>query len=223
MEEVRSSFDRDLANIQKDLLLMGHLVTEAMVNAITALATKDEELATKVIFGDTVIDELQISVEDRTLELIALQQPIAKDLRILSTALKMTTDLERIGDHAKKIAKFANSIGQDPLIKPLVDIPKAANLAVKMVQDVLKAYVSMDAQMAMDVIDNDDKVDDICDVCKRDILFFMVQDPANIPQGTVLNKIVQRIERVGDHATNLAEWVVYLITGSRLKKMEDEK
>lgn len=223
MDDVRANFDRDLANIQKDLLLMGHLVTNAMFDAIKALENKDEALAAKVIFGDATIDDLQISIEDRTLELIALQQPIAKDLRILSTALKMTTDLERIGDHAKKIAKFAHRIGQEPLIKPLVDIPKAATLAVKMVQDVLKAYVSMDAQMAMDVIDSDSKVDDICDVCKRDILFYMVQDSANIPQGTVLNKIIQRIERVGDHATNLAEWVVYLITGNRLKKMEDEK
>jgi len=223
MDEIRANFDRDLANIQKDLLLMGHLVTEALLNAIKAFDTKDEALAASVIFGDAVIDDLQISIEDRTVELIALQQPIAKDLRILSTALKMTTDLERIGDHAKKIAKIVHRIGQEPLLTPLEEIPKIAGLTVKMVQNVLKAYVNLDVQLAMEVIANDDQVDDICDICKNDILHYMMQDADNIPQGTALNKIVQRLERVGDHATNLAEWVVYLVTGHRLKKMEDEK
>jgi len=223
MDEIRSNFDRDLANIQKDLLLMGHLVTEALLNAIKAFDTKDEDLAAKVIFGDTAIDDLQISIEDRTVELIALQQPIAKDLRILSTALKMTTDLERIGDHAKKIAKIVHRIGQDPLLTPLAEIPKIAGLTVKMIQNVLKAYVNLDVQLAMEVIATDDQVDDICDACKHDILCYMVKDANNIPQGTALNKIVQRLERVGDHTTNLAEWVVYLVTGNRLKKMEDEK
>ena len=199
MDEIRSTFDRDLANIQKDLLLMGHLVTEALLNAIRAFDTKDEELAAKVIFGDAAIDELQISIEDRTVELIALQQPIAKDLRILSTALKMTTDLERIGDHAKKIAKIVHRIGQDPLLTPLAEIPKIAGLTVKMIQNVLKAYVNLDVQLAMEVIATDDQVDDICDACKHDILCYMVKDTNNIPQGTALNKIVQRLERVGDH------------------------
>jgi len=215
---VRTNYDHALAKIQQDLLLMGYLVTEALKGAIQSLKTKDEQLAAKVIAGDEKIDELQITIEDNTVELIALQQPIAKDLRILSTALKMTTDLERIGDHAKKIAKISQRIAQQQLMKPLIDLPPAAELTRAMIEKVLKAYVNMDENLAREVIGFDDKVDELCDVCKHDILLYMIKDQNNISQGTDLNKIVARIERIGDHTTNLAEWVVYLITGKRIKK-----
>ena len=215
---VRTNYDHALAKIQQDLLLMGYLVTEALKGAIQSLKTKDEQLAAKVIAGDEKIDELQITIEDNTVELIALQQPIAKDLRILSTALKMTTDLERIGDHAKKIAKISQRIAQQQLMKPLIDLPQAAELTRAMIEKVLKAYVNMDENLAREVIGFDDKVDELCDVCKHDILLYMIKDQNNISQGTDLNKIVARIERIGDHTTNLAEWVVYLITGKRIKK-----
>jgi len=218
MVGVRGAYTKELALIQNDLITMGQLVTKALADAVEALKTKNKELADSVIAGDHMIDEMQVIIEDKTVELIALQQPIAKDLRILSTAMKMTTDLERIGDHAKKIAKIANRIGQDPLIKPLIDIPIAAQMVQDMVKKVLKSYVELDINAAAEVCAEDDKVDEICDVCKRDILFYMMKDSANIEQGTDLNKVVQRIERIGDHATNLAEWVIYLVTGQRVPK-----
>ena len=218
MADVRGTFTKELALIQNDLMTMGQLVTQALANAVEALKTKNKELADSVIAGDDKIDEMQVIIEDKTVELIALQQPIAKDLRILSTAMKMTTDLERIGDHAKKIAKIANRIGQDPLIKPLVDIPIAAQMVQEMVKKVLKSYIELDVNAAAEVCIADDKVDEICDTCKRDILFYMMKDQANIEQGLDLNKVVQRIERIGDHATNLAEWVIYLVTGQRVPK-----
>ncbi len=218
MADVRGTFTKELALIQNDLMTMGQLVTQALADAVEALKTKNKELADSVIAGDDKIDEMQVIIEDKTVELIALQQPIAKDLRILSTAMKMTTDLERIGDHAKKIAKIANRIGQDPLIKPLVDIPIAAQMAQDMVKKVLKSYIELDVNAAAEVCTADDKVDEICDTCKRDILFYMMKDQANIEQGLDLNKVVQRIERIGDHATNLAEWVIYLVTGQRVPK-----
>ena len=218
MADVRGTFTKELALIQNDLMTMGQLVTQALADAVEALKTKNKELADSVIAGDDKIDEMQVIIEDKTVELIALQQPIAKDLRILSTAMKMTTDLERIGDHAKKIAKIANRIGQDPLIKPLVDIPIAAQMAQDMVKKVLKSYIELDVNAAAEVCIADDKVDEICDTCKRDILFYMMKDQANIEQGLDLNKVVQRIERIGDHATNLAEWVIYLVTGQRVPK-----
>jgi phosphate transport system protein len=146
MVGVRGVYTKELTLIQNDLMTMGQLVTKALSDSIEALKTKDMALAESVIAGDAVIDDMQVRIEDKTVELIALQQPIAKDLRILSTALKMTTDLERIGDHAKKIAKIANRIGQDPLIKPLVDIPIAAEKAQGMVRKVLKAYVDLDIE-----------------------------------------------------------------------------
>ena len=218
MADVRGTFTKELALIQNDLITMGQLVTQALADAVEALKTKNKDLADSVIAGDDKIDEMQVIIEDKTVELIALQQPIAKDLRILSTAMKMTTDLERIGDHAKKIAKIANRIGQDPLIKPLVDIPIAAQMAQEMVKKVLKSYIELDVNAAAEVCIADDKVDEICDTCKRDILFYMMKDQANIEQGLDLNKVVQRIERIGDHATNLAEWVIYLVTGQRVPK-----
>ena len=218
MADVRGTFTKELALIQNDLITMGKLVTQALADAVEALKTKNKDLADSVIAGDDKIDEMQVIIEDKTVELIALQQPIAKDLRILSTAMKMTTDLERIGDHAKKIAKIANRIGQDPLIKPLVDIPIAAQMVQEMVKKVLKSYIELDVNAAAEVCIADDKVDEICDTCKRDILFYMMKDQANIEQGLDLNKVVQRIERIGDHATNLAEWVIYLVTGQRVPK-----
>ena len=218
MADVRGTFTKELALIQNDLITMGQLVTQALADAVEALKTKNKDLADSVIAGDDKIDEMQVIIEDKTVELIALQQPIAKDLRILSTAMKMTTDLERIGDHAKKIAKIANRIGQDPLIKPLVDIPIAAQMVQEMVKNVLKSYIELDVNAAAEVCIADDKVDEICDTCKRDILFYMMKDQANIEQGLDLNKVVQRIERIGDHATNLAEWVIYLVTGQRVPK-----
>ena len=218
MADVRGTFTKELALIQNDLITMGQLVTQALADAVEALKTKNKDLADSVIAGDDKIDEMQVIIEDKTVELIALQQPIVKDLRILSTAMKMTTDLERIGDHAKKIAKIANRIGQDPLIKPLVDIPIAAQMVQEMVKKVLKSYIELDVNAAAEVCIADDKVDEICDTCKRDILFYMMKDQANIEQGLDLNKVVQRIERIGDHATNLAEWVIYLVTGQRVPK-----
>lgn len=218
MADVRGTFTKELTLIQNDLMTMGQLVTQALADAVEALKTKNKELADSVIAGDDKIDEMQVIIEDKTVELIALQQPIAKDLRILSTAMKMTTDLERIGDHAKKIAKIANRIGQDPLIKPLIDIPIAAQMVQDMVKKVLKSYIELDVKAAAEVCADDDKVDEICETCKRDILFYMMKDQANIEQGLDLNKVVQRIERIGDHATNLAEWVIYLVTGQRVPK-----
>ena len=220
--EVRTEYGKKLNEVQEQLMSMGHLVTEAMQKAIKALETKNAEQAAAVVAGDKAIDEMQIAIEDKTLELIALQQPIAKDLRILSTALKMTTDLERIGDHAKKIAKIAQKLSGETLIKPLVDIPRAAKLSADMVEKVLVAYVHMDLDLAMEVIVMDDNVDSICRQCKQDILTYMLDNPQNIPQGTELNKIVHRLERIGDHANNLAEWIGYLITGKRIQKLEED-
>ena len=223
VDGARPDFDKELSDVRQDILDMGALVVTALQDAITALKTKNEALATGVILKDIQIDEAQILIEDKAVELIALQQPVARDLRVLSTALKMTTDLERIGDHAKKIAKIAKAIGQQPLIKPLIDLPKAAEFAASMVEKVLLAYVNLDADLAREVISLDNRVDELCDVCKHDILMYMIQDSNNIAQGTKLTNIVARIERIGDHATNLAEWVFYLVTGEKIQKVEEIK
>ena len=158
---IRHGFDQELESLRRELLLMGEVVKQAIKNAVTALATKDMALARAVMNGDDAIDRMQVEIEDRCIALIARQQPVAKDLRILGTGLKITTDLERIGDHAFDIAKIVVQIGDEPLIKPLVDIPRMAELAQAMLQDCLQAYLNLDIHLAEKVCRDDDTVDQL--------------------------------------------------------------
>ncbi len=214
---MRQSFSNDLENIRRQLTEMGELVDKAMENAVKALREQDIALAQKVIDEDDIIDDMQIKIEDRCLALIALQQPLAKDLRVLGTALKITTDIERMGDHAKNIAEVALEIGKQPLIKPLVDIPIMAEKVNIMLKNSLKAYVELDIELAEAVCKADDEVDDLCDKILRDLLDYMMADPANINQASQLLYVARCMERMGDHTTNIAEWVVYMVTGQRIK------
>ena len=214
---IRQGFDQDLEALRRELLLMGEVVKQAITNAVTALKMKDMALARSVMDGDDVIDRMQVEIEDRCIALIARQQPVATDLRILGTGLKITTDLERIGDHAFDIAKIAVEIGEEPLIKPLVDIPRMAELAQAMLQDCLQAYLNLDIQLAEKVSRDDDKVDQLYLQVYRDLLNYMIDDPATINQATQLLFVARYLERIADHSTNVAEWVIYLVTGERLR------
>ena len=214
---MRQHFSKELESLQQELIKMGNMVDNAMEQAINALKTQDLQLAQIVIDKDEEIDDLQVQIEDKCLMLIALQQPIAKDLRILSTALKITTDLERMGDHAKNIAEVALEIGKQPLIKPLVYIPRMVDKVTVMLRDALTAYVELDIQLAESVWKADDEVDEMCDQLLRELLTYMMSDPANINQASQLLYVTRCLERAGDHATNIAEWVVYLVTGRRIK------
>ena len=213
----RQSFDQDLEDLRRELLLMGEVVKQAIKNAVTALATKDIALARSVMNGDDVIDRMQVEIEDRCIALIARQQPVATDLRILGTGLKITTDLERIGDHAFDIAKIVVQIGDEPLIKPLVDIPRMAELAQAMLEGCLQAYLSLDIQLAEKVCRDDDKVDRLYHEVFSELLTYMINDPATISQATQLIFVARYLERIADHSTNVAEWVIYLVTGERLR------
>ena len=214
---IRHGFDQDLEALRRELLLMGEVVKQTIKNAVTALKTKDMALARSVMDGDDIIDRMQVEIEDRCIALIARQQPVATDLRILGTGLKITTDLERIGDHAFDIAKIAVEIGAEPLIKPLVDIPQMAELAQAMLQDCLQAYLNLDVQLAEKVIRDDDKVDQLYLQVYRDLLNYMIDDPTTINQATQLLFVARYLERIADHSTNVAEWVIYLVTGERLR------
>ena len=214
---IRHGFDQDLEALRRELLLMGEVVKQAIKNAVNSLKMKDMALARSVMDGDDVIDRMQVEIEDRCIALIARQQPVATDLRILGTGLKITTDLERIGDHAFDIAKIALEIGDEPLIKPLVDIPRMAELAQAMLQDCLQAYLNLDIQLAEKVIREDDKVDQLYLQVYRDLLDYMIDDPTTINQATQLLFAARYLERIADHSTNVAEWVIYLVTGERLR------
>jgi phosphate transport system protein len=218
MTIVRQSFDQELESLRQDLVHMGEVVQMSIKNAVDALARRDKGLARAVMDGDDDIDRMQVEIEDRCISLIARQQPVATDLRILGTGLKITTDLERIGDHAFDIAQIVLLIGDEPLIKPLVDIPRMAEISQQMLLDSLQSYLKLDIQLAEKVCRNDDKVDQLYNQVFRELLTYMLEDPKKINQATQLIFVARYLERIADHSTNVAEWVIYLATGERLRK-----
>ena len=218
MSIVRQGFDQELESVRQELVHMGQIVQDAIKNAVDALARRDKALAQQVMDGDDLIDSMQVDIEDRCISLIARQQPVATDLRILGTGLKITTDLERIGDHAFDIAKIVLLIGDEPLIKPLVDIPRMAVMAQSMLEDSLQAYLKLDIQLAEKVCRDDDLVDQLYHQVFRELLTYMLEDPKKINQATQLIFVARYLERIADHSTNVAEWVIYLVTGERLRK-----
>ncbi len=211
----RTGFEQTLRNLQQDILRMGSLVEEAIAHAVEALARQDAALAQRVIDGDALIDELELEIEDRCMKLIATQQPMAKDLRRIGAGYKIIADLERMADHAVDIAKIARRIADQPLIKPLIDIPRMAQLAQKMVMEALDAYVREDVDLAQRMARDDDQVDSLYNQIFRELLVYMMEDPRTITQATHLLFVSRYLERIADHATNIGEDVVYLVTGVR--------
>ena len=213
MTVVRQNFDQDLETLRQDLVRMGEIVQVSIKDAVDALAKRDKDLARRVMEGDDVIDRMQVEIEDRCISLIARQQPVATDLRILGTGLKITTDLERIGDHAFDIAKIVLLIGDEPLIKPLVDIPRMAEISQQMLKDSLQAYLKLDIELAEQVCRADDMVDKLYHQVFRELLTYMLEDAKKIKQATQLIFVARYLERIADHSTNVAEWVQYALTG----------
>lgn len=218
MNATRQGFSNELETLRQEILEMGRLVENALDDAVKSLTTQDAALAHKVMQGDDVIDDKQVEIEDKCMILIARQQPLARDLRIVGTGLKITTDLERMGDHAYDIAKISIYLADKKLIKPLVDIPRMNNLAKKMLTDSLEAYFKLDIALAEQVCNADDEVDSLYRQTVRELLTYMMEDPTTITQAMNLIFVARYLERVADHATNLAEWIIYLVTGQRLRK-----
>ncbi|HMM22203.1 MAG TPA: phosphate signaling complex protein PhoU [Selenomonadales bacterium] len=214
----RQGYDQELEGLRQDLLNMGRLVSEAIAQAVESLARQDVELARRVTLGDDAIDKWEQDIEDKCMVLIARQQPLARDLRIIGTGLKITTDLERIGDHAYDIANVTLRLAKQPLIKPLVDIPRMAGMAQKMLNDSLEAYVNLDISLAESICQADDDVDNLYQQVFRELLTFMLEDPRTISQATQLLFVARYLERMADHSTNIAEWTIYLVTGQRRRK-----
>lgn len=215
MSSTRHSFDRALEELQQDILRMGSIVEQSIYNSVHSLAIQNTALAEEIIKGDVVVDQMELDIEDKCLKLIATQQPIAGDLRKISTGFKIITDLERMADHAVDIAKVTKRLKGQPLIKPLVDIPRMAALTQQMVKDGLDAYVRGDVELARTLNNKDDDVDHIYSQVFRELLTYMMEDPRTITQATYLLFVARYIERIADHATNIGERVIYLVTGER--------
>jgi phosphate transport system protein len=213
--ELRRSFHHELDRLEARIVDMGELVKSRLGEALRALSEKNMTLARAVAQGDDEVNDLELEIEQQCLRLLALQQPLASDLRRISTVLKLITDLERMGDHAKDISRAVLRIGDEPLMKPLVDIPRMGELGCEMLADALEAYTNHDIDGTLEMIEKDHELDHLYNQLFRELLTYMIEDPRHIRQATHLLFIGSYLERFGDHATNLGEWVVFLVTGQR--------
>jgi phosphate transport system protein len=211
---IRETFDRDLTELQDDFLRMGDLVDTAIRRSIEALQTRSSKLAEAVIIADNTINKLHLELEDRCLRLMATQQPMAKDLRMIASVWAMTIDLERMADHAGDIGKITKRIAEEPLLKPLIDIPRMAEMVHEMLRDGLDAFVRRDPDLAERMAGKDDAVDRLYGQVFRELLTYMIEDPKNIQPATHLLMVASALERMGDHATNIGERVIYMVTGT---------
>lgn len=210
---MRNRFDRELELLNNELLEMAALIENAIVTAAHALTSHNEELAREAIRFDSTVDEKERDIERRCLKLLLQQQPVATDLRVISTALKMITDMERIGDQAADISELTLQLEHSDYERNMEHITKMADATVKMVKESIDAFVSRDLDLARRVMDYDDVVDDLFDQVKNDLIRLIRQDAESGEQAVDLLIIAKYFERIGDHATNIAEWAEFSITG----------
>jgi phosphate transport system protein len=210
-------FENELTDLKVKILKMGSLVEEAIGQAIQALVERDSELARKVIASDARINTYDVEIDEECIRLIALRQPTARDLRFVTTAMKITTDLERMGDYAVDIGERVLELNEEPQLKPYIDLPRMAEISQAMVRDVLQAFLDRDTQLAYDVINRDDEVDQLTVQIFNELLFYMKKDSSTTSRAIKISYISKYLERVADHATNIAEMVVYMTEGRMIR------
>ncbi len=214
---VRTSFERHLHELQDDVLVLGSMVEKAIYRSMEALKNRDLELAKQVIADDSEIDRKRFDIEEKCIELIVTQQPVASDLRIIVAVLNIIIDLERIGDHAEGVGKITLMIGNEPPLKPLIDLPRMAQKTGDMLRRSLDAFVNRDAEAARKISKEDDEIDGLYDQVFRELLTFMAEDSRTITRATRLIWVAHNLERSADRVTNICERVVFVVTG----KMEE--
>lgn len=210
------TLEKQLEKLKEDILRMGSLLQEQIHKANLALTEKNMDLAREVINRDDIIDQMELDIEKKCLYLIALKQPLAKDLRFIGTALRNIADMERMGDHAEGIAKIAIDLYEQTYMKPLIDIPKMAHIAQEMVATALRAFIDEDVNLAMTLVAMEKEVDSLYNMVFSELLSYMMKDQGNIPQATSLLLVAGHLERIADHATNLGEMVIYTVEGRRV-------
>ncbi|QWK09770.1 MAG: phosphate signaling complex protein PhoU [Thermoflexus hugenholtzii] len=211
--QARVMLERDLSAIRQDVLRLGGMVEQAIDRCIEALKRLDVEMAREIIAFDEEINRMRYQIEEACLETIATQQPMASDLRAIIAAMFCATNLERMGDHAKSIAKLTIEMADEPLLKPLIDIPRMAQIAKEMLRQVLEAYVEQDPEKARAAVARDDEVDALDEQVYRELITYMMQDPRTIFRATRLLWISHNLERIADRVTNIAERVIFMVTG----------
>jgi phosphate transport system protein len=211
--EIRTIFHKKLREIQDEVLVMGSMVEKAIMSSVTALKERELDLARQIVADDRKINRKRFEIEEQCVQLIATQQPMASDLRAIICVLNIITDIERIGDHAEGIAKIVVLIGDEPPLKPLIDIPRMAEKVNDMLHRSLDALINRNAEAARKIAAEDDEVDHLYDQVFRELLTFMAEDPKTITRATRLIWVAHNLERSADRVTNICERVVYMVTG----------
>jgi phosphate transport system protein len=210
-------FDEELSDLKTKLLRMAAQAEDQIDKALTALVTRDSALAREVIERDHLVNALDVEIDEESIRLLALHQPAARDLRLVTTAMKIATELERISDLAENVCERAIELNEEPQLKPYIDIPTMGNMARMMVKQSIDAFVKDDAALARKVLTDDDYVDDLMEQIFRELLSFMIEDTRTITRAIRLSFIAKYLERMADHATNIAELVVYLVEGKIIR------
>ena len=214
---IQRHFDEELSDLKTKLLRMAGQVEDQIDQALTALVTRDSALAHQVIERDHLVNSLDVEIDEESIRLLALHQPAARDLRLVTTAMKIATELERISDLAENVCERAIELNEEPQLKPYIDIPMMGNMARMMVKQSIDAFVKDDAMLARKVLTDDDFVDDLMEQLFRELLSFMLEDTRTISRAIRLSFIAKYLERMADHATNIAELVVYLVEGKIIR------
>jgi phosphate transport system protein len=213
-------YDEELQELRHLVLEMGGFVEKQVADSMKSLVERDAEFARLVIERDKTVNRMDVQIDDICLRLLALHQPAARDLRLITTALKITTDLERSGDMAENIAERAIELSREPLLKPLIDLPRMAAIAQGMLRQALDAFVREDAELALQVCHQDDAVDALTDQLLRELLTFMMEDPHTISRALRLIFVSKYLERLADHATNIGEMVIFMVKGKSIRHLD---
>ena len=216
-EHISAIFDQELNDLRGRILAMGGKVEMMISGSVMSLVERDSGLAQRIVTMDHEVNTLEVAVDEKCLELLALRQPAARDLRFITLALKIVTDLERIGDQCANIAKRALELNDEPPLKPYIDIPRMAHWTEIMLKEALDAFVRGDDQLAIKVCKDDSFVDELNMQIQRELLSFMIEDPATISRALKLNYISKYLERIADHATNIAEMVIFMVKGKDIR------
>jgi phosphate transport system protein len=220
MEHTDKRYEEELKKLREEILYMGGLVEDQIQKAVKTLVDRDSELAQVIIERDHEVNRLDVEIDDICIKLLALHQPAGRDLRFITTGLKITTDLERIGDMAVNICERALELNQEPQLKPYIDIPRMARVSQRMIRESLDAFVREDTDLALKVCRDDDEVDQLNAQIFRETLTFMLENAQTISRATKIASVSKYLERIADHATNIAEMVIFMVKGKSIRHMK---
>jgi len=219
-EHTDKRYEEDLKKLRENILYMGGLVEDQIRKAVKSLVDRDSDLAQTIIEKDQEVNRLDVDIDDLCIRLLALHQPAGRDLRFITTGLKITTDLERIGDMAVNVCERAIELNQEPQLKPYIDIPRMAQISQRMIQESLDAFVREDTELALKVCKDDEEVDELNRQIFREIITYMISDPRTINRAIKIGSLSKYLERIADHATNIAEMVIFMVKGKSIRHLK---